>query len=251
MATYATRQYARLSLDTYIEGNRESDETAKRMTDNQPTLVYLGAAQMPANRPFGIKNRKRCPGTRKLVISLKKLGNCYVLFVDEYFTSQTCANCFERFLPTTRRDRFKVCRDCKPILNMRCAELPTKVVTERSKKEMKARREAVKCLLRTERRAVALSALLGANPIEPITHNRFKKFGRLASKVAFYRKNWRLNGLNVGLNYGLNNAAVSLPSQQQQQTLQQLLRAPVGSTVVWHRDIVAARCIMYKGMHKY
>lgn len=116
---------------------------------------------------------------------------------------------------------------------------------------MKARREAVKCLLETERRAVALSAILGANPIVPNTTIRCNKFGRLASKVAFYRKNWRLNGLNVGLNYGLNNAAVSLPSQQQQQTLQQLLRAPVGSTVVWHRDIVAARCIMYKGMHKY
>lgn len=58
---------------------------------------------------------------------------------------------------------------------------------------MQARRKVVKCMLKTERSAVTLLALLVANAIGPITHNRFNKFVRLASEVVFYRKDWRLN----------------------------------------------------------
>ena len=201
IAAFATRQYGRLMLDKYIQSNRESDETAKRITNNLPSLIMLGGAELHPSRPIGIKNNKRCPGSRKLVTSIKKLGHSAVIFVDEYFTSQTCANCFRRFHRSTRRDRFKVCRNCRPRnieIGILRQWLPNVIVTKFGKR-------AWKILKRNAAR----------NP---------QNGERLVSKVAVYRKNWQPNALNGGL--GRN-------------------------TVVWHRDIVAARCILYKGIFNH
>lgn len=63
--------------------------------------------------------------------------------------------------------------------------------------------------------------------------------GRLVPKVKVYRKKWLINTINRGL----NNAASGEGDQRQQQ--QQL---PKPKTVVWHRDIAAAKCILEKGM---
>lgn len=198
IAAFATKRYAKLGLQKYIESNREADKTAKRVTENQPSLVFLGAAELHPSRPIGIKGQKRCPGVRKLVNSIKKLGNCAVVFVDEYFTSQTCANCFSRFARNTRRDRIKVCRNCTPIVELAC--LPTKIVTQHSKRTLKFYRN--------------LGRNLGLRQNQQ----------RLVSKVVTYWKNWQPNVLNDD-------------------------DEPRGKTVVWHRDIVAARCILYKGGH--
>lgn len=108
LATYANQKYARLSLDKYIESNRAIDRIAARLTNKQKSIIYIGAAEISPNSPIGIRKNVRCPGTRKLVKSFKKLGNCFIRFVDEYFTSQTCAKCFYRFPRNTRNDRFKV-----------------------------------------------------------------------------------------------------------------------------------------------
>lgn len=205
MATFATRWYGRQLLDKYIESNRECDEIAKQVTQNSPSLVMLGAAELNPNRPIGIKGRKRCPGTRKLVSSIKKLGHSAVIFVDEYFSSQTCANCFRRFDRNTRNHRFKVCKKCKPtnadIVN---ASLPDKIVTQRGKRELEKARDAID----VERNAGNMAGRV------------LQQGERLVSKVARYRKNWQPNPLTGELQ---------------------------GKTVVWHRDIVAARCILYKG----
>lgn len=108
LATYANQQYARLSLDKYIESNREVDKTAARLTNKKKSIVYVGSAEISPNSPIKIRKYVRCPGVRKLVKAFKKLGNVYIRFVDEYFTSQTCARCFSRFDQNTRKDRFKV-----------------------------------------------------------------------------------------------------------------------------------------------
>lgn len=65
MEAHAT-QYARLLLDIYIKLNRESDNTAVKLTKRQPSIFYLGHAEMaPDRRPIGM------------------------VMVDEYNTSQT------------------------------------------------------------------------------------------------------------------------------------------------------------------
>lgn len=202
MDAFATRKYGRLLLDKYIQTNRECDEIAKQVTQNEPSLVMLGAAELHPSRPIGIKGRLRCPGSRKLVTSLKKLGNCAVMFIDEYFTSQTCANCFSRFNRNTRRNRFKVCMNCKPAIgDIERACLPTKIITQLGKRALKEARK----MWRNAR-------ALGIQRIQPDET-------RLVSKVVTYQKNWQPT-INGELN---------------------------GRTVVWHRDIVAARCILYKG----
>lgn len=200
---FATRKYGRVLLDKYIESNREADETAKEVTQNEPSLVMLGGAELHPNRPIGIKRRKRCPGLRKLVASIKKLGHSFVIFVDEYFTSQTCANCFGRFDRNTRQHRIKICKKCKPTNNdIVNACLPNNIITQLGKRALKRAREFAKDHLR-------LGLRLIRQPGE-----------RLVSKVVNYQKNWQPSNLTGQL---------------------------IGKTIVWHRDVVAARCILYKG----
>ncbi|XP_055317515.1 uncharacterized protein LOC129576423 [Sitodiplosis mosellana] len=143
IAVFGTRKYARPSFDKYVESTRASDKIAASLTNKKPSMIYLGAAQMAPNSPIGIKRRLRCPGTRKLLASFKKLNNCTVRFVDEYFTSQTCAKCFGRFDPRTKRNRFKVCRQCW--LNGYDGQiLPNKIVTTLSNRELKKERREKK-----------------------------------------------------------------------------------------------------------
>ena len=205
IATFGTRKYARLLLDKYIESNRESDETAKLITENRPSLIMLGGAELHPSRPIGIKRRKRCPGTRKLVVSIKKLHHSRVIFVDEYFTSQTCPNCFGRFAQNTRKNRIKICKKCKPTNpHIGEAQLPNKIVTQLGKK------------------ALEVARFLWRMDIDKYPSVRMVEHGaRRVSKVVTYRKNWQ-----------------PAPNGQLK-----------GKTVVWHRDIAAARCILYKGKH--
>lgn len=130
---YASPQYTRLALDKYIESTRAVDQIIGKLTNNEPSIVFLGNGETPPNSPIKIKKHTRCPGTRKLVNSFKKRSNCVVLSVDEYFTSQTCAKCFGRFDVTTKKNKFKICQDCQP---KREAMLPSKIVTQLGKKNL-------------------------------------------------------------------------------------------------------------------
>lgn len=195
---YATQQYARHDLHHYIESNRESDKVAAIITNNMPTMIYLGGAEMSPNRPIGIKRRKRCPGTRKFLVSVGKLGHSRVKFVDEYFTSQTCGNCFGRFPRNTRHMRFKYCRNC--VANPE-AGLPPKIITPLAKRV----RNEIKRYQRNNPN----------DPRDPVP------------KMTSFYKTWPLN--DVDINLGEAEAEESPLS------------------VVWHRDIVAAKCILYKG----
>jgi len=249
MAVYATQKYARLDLDKYIKSNRAMDKIALQVTKNQPTIVHIGAAELAPNRPIGIKKRKRCPGTRRLVNSIKKLGHSRVNFVDEYYTSQTCANCFGRFDRKTKPDRFKVCREC--VANPE-AGLPPMIITQLSKRKLQEKREI-------ERIGLEQDPPTGDEPIKPKKYlskheeKRDKKKAReeqnridngesgvqpihrqnverLVPKTVVYRKYWPQNTTNDEW-----AKAANWPTE---------IKA---TKVVWHRDIVAAKCILYKG----
>lgn len=194
----------KLGLDKYIQENRASDEIARRLTQGKSTLAFIGSANMAPNSPIGIKRRLRCPGTRKLVKSFKKLGNVTVRFVDEFKTSQTCGKCFRAFDPRTKRNRYKVCHACMPSCEWTWRwQLPTKIIAEKSNREIERDRKAV---------------FENGGP-EPGAN-------RLVSKINVYFKNWQPNH----------------ETGNWQEEIALKLKT------VWHRDVVAAKCILYKGM---
>lgn len=74
MQVYTARKFIRLRLDKHIEETRASDRIAALLTRKLSSLIFVGAAEMAPNSPIGVKKRLRCPGTRKLLASFKKLG---------------------------------------------------------------------------------------------------------------------------------------------------------------------------------
>lgn len=213
--TYATRQYARLELDKYIESTRAVDKTAASLTNKLPSLIFIGAAEIAANSIIRIRKYVRCPGVRKLVRSFKKLGNCYIRYVDEFMTSQTCAKCFGRFDRRTRSHRFKVCQNCKPNGD---ALLPDVIISKKSNRQLQ--------LERFEKEAELLEHIV--NPeLPPVERKKYIKQAlapRLVSKIKVIFKTWVLDPVSGDI-----VDAVHAPK------------------TVWHRDIVAAKCILYKG----
>ncbi|XP_031618447.1 uncharacterized protein LOC116337743 isoform X2 [Contarinia nasturtii] len=212
MAVYTTRKFIRLRLDKYIEENRASDKIAASLTKKKSALVFIGAAQIAPNSPIGIKKRLRCPGLRRLLNSFKKLGNCIVRLVDEYNTSQTCAKCFRPFDRRTKSDRYKVCQHCIPSEDESSQwNLPNVIITMKSNRVyQQLRKYAVDFVNR----------LNAANP----DHIPMDSDG-LVSKLQVCFKNWQLN--------------TGIWKDD---------RAPFQLKTVWHRDIVAAKNIMYKGL---
>jgi hypothetical protein len=208
MSVYASRKYLRLRLDKYIEENRASDLIAAWLTIKKACLIFIGAAQMAPNSPIGIKKRLRCPGVRRLVRSFNKLGNCVVRFVDEFKTSQTCGKCFRPFDPRTKHHRYKVCHNCKPSAEVTNIWLLGKTVISK-----KSNREYQK-----QRRSVAAD-------VRERNQDPIMSYG-LVSKLTISFKKWRLNDDNEWIDD----------------------RHPHQLKTVWHRDIVAAVCILYKGI---
>lgn len=206
---YSTDKYTRLKLDKYIESNRAIDRFAGKLVNYKKSLIFLGASDPPPNSPIKIKKHVRCPGTRKLIKAFRKRGNCVVIPVDEYNTSQTCALCYARFDRRTRSHKFKVCQDCRPTDRL---FLPSLIVTQMGKRDLQAFRK-----MDRQRYADALAANQAhAVPID------------LVSKVQIYAKEWQENIDGV-----LKNINVENPQAIQK--------------TVWHRDVVAAKCIMVKG----
>lgn len=168
--SYGTKQYTRIRLDQYIESNRIVDKTAGKLVNYQPSVVFVGAANIAPDSPIKIKKHVRAPGVKKLVHSLKKRGNCFIIFVDEYMTSQHCGRCAKRFPLATRSDRFKKCIDCKPITDLRPAP---KIVTTLGNRVLRRRRAVMK---REDPQAV-------------LAAERDKR--RMLTKVVRYHKNWQ------------------------------------------------------------
>ncbi|XP_031618637.1 uncharacterized protein LOC116337846 [Contarinia nasturtii] len=213
--TYSTKQYARLGLDKHIESVRAIDKTACKMVHNQPSIFYMGASgSTPANSPIKIKKHVRCPGTRKLLAAIMKRGNCIIRMVDEYMTSQHCPLCFKRFPVATRSHRYKVCVGCvpNPIVG-----LPRTIVTNVSKRLLQMRRTIERMWREMRDIGDVIAATLRDGP----------NAGRLVSKKQRFFKTWLPNVANVEI----EGAAGAQPTL----------------TTVWHRDIAAAKLILYKG----
>lgn len=215
MAVYTTRSYARLGLDKHIEWHCAMDKMTNKLVCGKPCIIFMGAAQMNPNSPIKIKKHVRCPGTRKLLSSLKKRGDCVVIMTDEYFTSQHCGRCIERFPRETKSYRFKKCNDCKPNADV---QLPPKIHTNVSKRELQTKRTIRRewHVMRNEMRDPIAATFV------PRVQGR-----RLVSKKKTFEKTWLPD--------------LQLADEQGQ---------PLKLKTVWHRDTVAAKLIMYKGLFR-
>lgn len=133
----------------------------------------------------------------------------------------------------TKKHRFKHCSRCipSPIAGL---ELPSEIVTTLGKRELKVLRKEKRQENQLNRNRNALQAQNAVQPMEEdedFVQNAVDvpvQQGRLVSKIVKYYKEWPLNAPHNGL----DNAA------SEQQTM----------SIVWHRDIVAAKCILIKGM---
>lgn len=211
---YTTKSYARLRLDKHIQSYRAIDKLAGKLVNHKPALVYIGSGGQAANSPIKIKKNVKCPGNRKLIGAFKKRG-CVVRSVDEWMTSQHCARCFKQFDRRTRSDRFKKCENCVPNID---ALLPSLIVTNVSKRILQMKRAIVSVWRDMAEMGDAIAAAL--------TESRT---GRLVSKKQRFFKTWQPTAVYDDLN----------EAEQQ----------PTSLTTVWHRDIVAAKLILYKGKH--
>ncbi|XP_031616961.1 uncharacterized protein LOC116336903 [Contarinia nasturtii] len=215
LAVYSQRKYVRLKFDHYSDSVHASDETAKMLTNGKPTMAYIGASGSAANSPIGIKKRQRCPGTRKLVASFKKLGNVVIKFIDEWNTSQHCAKCINRFDPRTKSHRSKVCHNCLQTgyqVRDGVMILPKVIITKMSKRQMQRLRKRKRLEQAAQPNNVVQPIVAYPNPPQP----------RLVPKIVVLFK------------MELNDAGEWVYVAMQTKT-------------VWDRDIVAAKCIMYKG----
>lgn len=205
---YASDRYCRLRMDKYIMENRVLDQiTGKLLGRNGRAIVYLGAADMHPNSPIGIKNRLRCPGTRRIARPYKK-RNCPVYYTDEYNTSLHCGRCAKRFSQYLRPRRFKVCVNCIPDPNWNMM-LPKMIVNYRANNNLKKMEHLVRLM-------EAMNLVGGPRRVDR---------DRLVTKVAIYSKICHANEIE-----NLDEASRWQPLN-----------------TVWHRDITAARAIWYKG----
>lgn len=211
--TYTVRSYARLGLDKHIQWHRAIDTLTGKLVNHKASIVYIGAGgSTAANSPIRIKKHVRCPGTRKLIFAFKKRANCVIRMVDEYMTSQHCARCFKRFPQATRSHRFKKCIECVPNHIVRLA---TEIVTNVSKRGLQMMRTIEREFRAMRAAGHAIAATLRDRP----------NTNQLVSKKQRFSKTWRPMIVDGEIE---NAAGTSL-------------------TTVWHRDIAAAKLILYKG----
>lgn len=207
--TYTTRNYARLQLDKHIEWHRAIDKLAGALVNHKPALIFVGAGQIAANSPISIRKHVRCPGTRKLVEAFEKRDNCDVIMVDEFNTSQHCAKCFAKFPRRTKAYRYKQCSNCRPNPIL---ELPTRIVTNVSNRALQMQRTIMKVWKEMANMGNAIAAALTSSNTD-----------RLVPKKHRFLKTWQPNG-------NVNNGD-----------------AAQFHKTVWHRDICAAKLILYRG----
>lgn len=96
-----------------MDGQKAMDVISRKIVKRKRSAIFfIGNANFNPASP--IKKYVRCPGTKKLAQAVKKRSNCDIVYIDEYNTSQVCGLCFKKFPIYTRKDRYKVCRNCQP-----------------------------------------------------------------------------------------------------------------------------------------
>lgn len=216
--TYTTRNYARLQLDKHIRWHRAIDEIANKMVCGKPAIVYLGAGQWSPNSPISIRKHVRCPGTRKLIGAIKKRGDCFIRMVDEWKTSQLCGRCFNAFPRWTYHKRYKKCENCQPNASL---GLPPQIVTNVSKRDLQMQQQIMKEWKNMADMGDPIAALFASSDT-----------GRLVSRKTRFHKTWLPNAPGNDDNDDADQPHSTLKT-------------------VWHRDISAAKLILYKGEGKF
>lgn len=215
IATYSTRNYARLRLDKHMEWHRAIDKLAGQLTNHKPAIVFVGAGQIAPNSPISIRKHVRCPGTRKLVEAFEKRG-CYVFMVDEWRTSQLCGRCLNPFPRRTKSYRFKKCDDCHPNPDLM---LPTLIVTNVSKRALQMKRAIMNVWNDMANFGNAIAVALAQ-----------RNTARLVSKKQRFWKTWAPNAV-------VADGGEDTDAKEPRKVLK----------TVWHRDISAAKLILFRG----
>lgn len=108
--TFTPVAYPKMSFDKYVNTQKVMDKLANAITDMKPSIVFVGAVEFSPNAP--IKKHIRCPGTKRIVKSLKKQRDTHVVFTDEYNSSKHCSKCVKAFPKHTYKHKFKICNNC-------------------------------------------------------------------------------------------------------------------------------------------
>lgn len=249
MDVYATDRYAHTKMDKYIESARATDTIAKKITQNKPTIVFMGASETAPSTIISVRGHVRAPGNKKWATSFRKCGGC-IKWTDEYNTSQFCGRCVQRFDARFRSKRFKTCFHCNPSTEYNLM-LPRLIVNEMAHRKLKRRKADVKRLARNghlilqpieeRKRLVRLFYFV----IDFTSYSVYdNSFFLKVSKIDIYRKNWQPNQFgnlvdmeaDAEADADIGNAAAAADYPMQ-----------AISKTVWHRDITAARLIFYKG----
>lgn len=135
-----------------------------------------------------------------------------MLMVNEYNTSQHCAKCFQRFDRRTKAYRFKKCANCQPNAIL---ALPEMIVTNVGNRALQMKRSIMKVWQEMRDMGNQIAKVLTSSTS-----------GRLVSKKQRFFKTWHPN---ANANGDGEDDAVQL------------------HTTVWHRDICAAKLILYRG----
>jgi len=158
-----------------------------------------------------------------------------VKLVCEKRASSMCAVCFTPFPLQTLSHRFKRCEWCSPDQNdwPDGLKLPTKIVTKKTKRKWQSDRQE----MRDE---------WIANPNQTAAG--------FVSKMICYRKNWQQNavydvdGNYVGRPNNINDEDYDFTADYVPEDFFDLPTDLV-LTTPWHRDITAAKLILYKGIN--
>lgn len=178
----------------------------------------MGAARAAANSPIKIKKHVRAPGNGAMLKSFWKMEGNTFRMTNEFRSSRLCGRCYSPFPLSTLSHRIKVCDWCWPDNDEwpDGLKLPQKIVMK-SKLVLKAER-------RTIRNAIVDDPNYAAG---------------FVSKVICYRKNWQQIAANQVI---INNDEHKDDNEDDIK----FDGTPVLQTI-WHRDISAAKLIMYRG----
>lgn len=161
-----------------------------------------------------------------------------VIKTSEFDTSQLCARCFVRFPNAIKNHRFKTCEQCipNPLDWPETLQLPTKIVTVKNTEMLRLDRDEW------------VDAAIQQNPNQTREEAQ-RDAQRYVSKVICYHKNWQ--HIDAATDEDENE-----PNWEDLQTLFEYYeREDVAEQqnqhilkTVWHRDICAAKLIMYRGL---
>lgn len=218
IATYSNRNYARLRLDKHMEWHRAIDKLACQLVDHKPAIVFIGAGHIAPNSPISIQKRVRCPGTRKLVEAFEKRGNCYVFTV--HGTRMAHITIVWQMFPSISTPNQKL-----PLQEMRRLSTESSfnaANTDRHKceqaKALQMKWTIMKIWGEMGNRGNAIAAALAQ-----------RNTARLVSKKQRFLKTWA------------PNAVIADAEEDAEAQPRKVLKT------VWHRDISAAKLILFRG----